>query len=129
MRTYVLAFTVIGISRTDSYLLQHGRLCGEHTSRPHILLTFQSNSLKSLSQFGYFQSYLRFTISKMILRFLPKLGYQYPFSTENTLIFSGCLYLPLYLMLPNSFFFQNGSQIYLFSFTASNPVQISTALS
>lgn len=129
MRTYVLAFTVIGISRTDSYLLQHGRLCGKHTSRPHTLLTFQSNTLKSLSQFGYSQSYLRFTISKMILRFFPKFGYQYPFPTESTLIFSGCLYLPLYLMLPNSFFFQNGSQIYLFSFTASNPVQISTALS
>lgn len=63
----------------------------------------------------------------MILRFLPRLGYQYLFSIENTLIVNGCLYLPLYLTLPN--WTVSFSRTALrFTFSLSLPVTLSRFL-
>lgn len=58
-------------------------MCAGSTFSPHIPPTLQStNSLKSLSQFGYSSLYLKFTVSKINLRFLPKGGYQYHISMQ-----------------------------------------------
>lgn len=103
-------------------------------SSPHILPTCQStNSLTGLSQFGQSPSHLKFTISKS----------NSPLPRDNSTCFYGIslkifFYFTLLLLDTitfnvtqfNSFCFQNGSQIYLFSFTflqVSGLVQISIA--
>lgn len=66
-------YTDVWDFRTDSYLLKHSWRCMRSTlPRYTFHLLFNPDSLRSLPQFSYSQSYLRFTVSTMILRFLSE---------------------------------------------------------
>lgn len=111
-------------SRTNSYVVKYSWMCMRSTlpDDPFHPL-FSPNSLKSLPQFGYSQLYFIFTISKIILRFSPKLGYLlifYRISQKNFILLF-FHFPPLYLMLPSS-----PVSFSRMTLTASSLVQIST---